>query len=139
MIYTYNNFWNTLITCQIDLISVLLTESYLGTAWAPQNVEDIEIGTFGRAFSKTWSIFNSVSVSSPYPDLHSTRVVPETNLIFRNVNLLSLKMIQLFDIKNKSIRILIAVLSYQILTFFLIFSREDLEDNQVTPYECGLQ
>lgn len=48
--------------------------------WAPQKVDDISIGVLARTVSKTLSIFTSVSTLRPYPDLHSTVVVPAESI-----------------------------------------------------------
>lgn len=55
--------------------------TYLGMEWAPKKVEEISMGTLARAASSTLSILISVDVSRPYPDLHSTVVVPKSQLL----------------------------------------------------------
>ena len=60
------------------LIEKLYSTNYFGTEWAPQNVDDISIGSSFLAFSRTWSILTSFWTSKPYPDLHSAVVVPKT-------------------------------------------------------------
>lgn len=47
-----------------------------GMAWAPRNVALTSSGWVAPSRCRVRSIFISVSVSSPYPDLASTVVVP---------------------------------------------------------------
>ena len=68
--------------------------TYLGTECAPRKVEEISIGKFFLAFSRTVSILISVEASRPYPDLHSTVVVPKGGKI--PLQLMSVQWAQIF-------------------------------------------